>query len=113
MQAELELKKEAIKFAVEETQRNGFASDITLVVFQHIRINERLCTLYQRAIGDRPGGDSGNHIKARINRNFGAAIKTAVGGVPQTQNGNAVKVQVAGEFIKSYTPLDPGPAKRN
>jgi hypothetical protein len=113
VQAELELKRAAIKFAVDETQRCGFDSDITLKTFQHIRTNERLCALYLRAIGNRPGDERGNPIKARINRNFGAAIKTAVGAVPQTANGNPLKAQVTGEFIFSYTRLALAPGVKN
>jgi hypothetical protein len=68
--------------------------------------DEKLQTLYLRAIGDRPGDERGNPIKARINRSLVAAIKTAVGAVPQTANGNPLKAQVTGEFILSYTPLE-------
>jgi hypothetical protein len=108
LQAELEVKAAAIRFAVEETKR-GFDAHITLKTFQHIRNDDKLRPLYLRAIGDRPGDERGNPIKARINRNLGAAIKTAVGAVPQTAHGHPLKAQVTGEFILSYTPLSPAP----
>lgn len=107
LQAELEVKTAAIKFAIDETQRSGFDPHITLKTFQHIRTEMR--PKYECAIGDRRGEDVGNHIKARINRTLGAAIKAVLGAVSQTVNGNRLKVQVSGEFIRSYTPLEPGP----
>jgi hypothetical protein len=109
LQAELELKAAAIKFAVDETKRSGFDPHITLKTFQQIRKDDKLRPLFVRAIGNRPGDERGNPIKARINRSLGAAIKTAVGAVPQTANGNPLKAQVTGEFILSYTPLSPAP----
>lgn len=111
IQAELEVKTAAIKFAVAHCEKD-FDPHVTLKTFQHIKSDERLNPIYLRAIGNRPGDERRNPIKARINRTLGAAIKTAVGAVPQTVHGNAVKVQVSGEFIQSYTPFDPGPAKR-
>lgn len=110
IQAELEVKAAAIKFAIAHCAKS-FDPHVTLKTFQHIRTDERLNPIYLRAIGNRPGEESGNPIKARINRTFGAAIKTAVGAVPQTVNGNPMKIQVSGEFIQSYTPLDPGASK--
>lgn len=105
VQAELELKKVVIAFAVTETNRNGFSSDITLKAFKYVKTSETVRLLYERAIGGRPGDERGNPIKHRINRNLGAAIKTALHAAPQTINGNPVKAQVSGEFIRSYTPL--------
>jgi hypothetical protein len=106
VQKELEVKRAAIDFAVDETKRSGFNPHITLKTFQHIRTELR--PEYECAIGERPGEDVGNHIKARINRTLGAAIKSALGAVSQTANGNPLKVQVSDEFIRSYTPLQPG-----
>ena len=101
------MKVAAIKYAVDEIKRGGFDAHITLKTFQHIRKDEELAPLYIRAIGGRPGEDRGNPIKARINRNLGAAIKTAVDAVPQTANGHPLKAQVSGEFIITYTLLSP------
>jgi hypothetical protein len=113
VQAELEVKAAALEFAVKEAGREGTVPpDITLRTFRHIRRDEHLSGLFSRAIGNRPGDDRGNWTKARINRNLGAAIKTAVGAVSKTIDGNPVTVQVTGEFIRSYTPLEPGPAKQ-
>lgn len=111
VQAELELKTRVIAFAVDHV-RDEFDPHITLKVFQHIKADEKLRTLYLRAIGDRPVDERRNPIKSRINRSFGAAIKTAVGAVPQTANGNPLKAQVTGEFILSYTPLEPAPGTK-
>ncbi len=112
IQAELELKKEAIAYAKDRTAET-FYEDITFKVFAHIRENDRLRELYERAIGGRPGTDRGNHIKARINRAFGAAIKTALGAIPKIVNGHVQKGEVpAGEFIRSYTLLEPNTAKK-
>ena len=86
---------------------------MTLKVFQALRTDENLRRLYLRAIGDRPGNERGNPIKARINRTFGAAIKTAVRATPKkTADGNPVKVQVSNEFIFSYTQLEPPPGAK-
>ncbi len=112
VQAELELKKLAIAYAKKRTAET-FHEDITFQVFVHIREDDDLRALYQRAIGGGPGTERGNHIKARINRALGAAIKTAVGAIPKTVNGAVLKGQVpAGEFIRSYTLLEPNTAKK-
>jgi hypothetical protein len=42
LQAELELKVAAIKFAVDETKRSGFDPHITLKTFEHIRKDDKL-----------------------------------------------------------------------
>jgi hypothetical protein len=111
LDAELEVKDAAIEYA--KTQQNGFAPDITLQVFKRIRENDHLSKRYSRAIGNRPGKDRGNWTKARINRSIGAAIKAALGAASQTMGGDPLKVQVTGEFIRSYTPLEPGPQHAN
>jgi len=111
VQAELELKKAAIDFAKDETDKE-FDEGITLKVFQHIRTEPHLSELYKRAIGGKDGFDRGNPIKARINRTFGAAIKTTAGAIPKTINGNVLKAQVTGEFIQSYTLLEPDTGKK-
>jgi hypothetical protein len=111
LQAELELKAKAISAARRFTL-NAFDPDVTLRVFQHVKEVDELRRLYERAIGDRPGHDRGNHIKARINRTLGAAIKTAVSARPKTTAGKAVKGQVSGEFIFSYTVLERAPGRR-
>lgn len=112
VQAELELKKLAIAYAKERTAET-FYEDITFKVFVHIRDDGDLRALYQRAIGGGLGTERGNHIKARINRTLGAAIKTVVGAIPKTVNGTVLKGQVpSGEFIRSYTLLEPNTAKK-
>jgi hypothetical protein len=108
LDAELEVKDAAIEFAKDQTKQNGFAPDITLQVFRHIRQKDALRECYSRAIGNRPGDDRGNWTKARINRAIGASVKAALAAASQTMGGNPLKVQVTGEFIRSYTPLEPG-----
>jgi hypothetical protein len=112
LDAALEVKKEALAFAIEETRRKGWDPHITLRTFQHIRNDPQLSKRFSTAIGNRPGDDRGNWLKANFNRALGAAIKTAVGGVAQTVGGNRVKVEVLGEFVRSYTPLEPDPARQ-
>jgi hypothetical protein len=112
LQAEQEMKAEAIDLAKKLSPARGFDPNVTLKVFQAIRTDDKLRRLYLRAIGDRPGNERGNPIKARINRSLGAAIKTAVNATPETINGNPVKVQVTGEFIFSYTLLAPPPGAK-
>jgi hypothetical protein len=109
--AELEVKARAIEIARRLT-RQAFDPDVTLKVFQEIRRDDELHKLYLRAIGDRAGDERGNPIKARINRNLGAAIKVAVGALAaKTANGHPVKVPVSGQLIFSYTLLEPSTAK--
>jgi hypothetical protein len=111
LDAELEVKDAAIEYA--KDHKEGFAPDITLEIFKHIEKDDHLRKRYYRAIGNRPGDDRGNWTKARINRAIGAAIKAALGATSQTIGGNPVKVQVAGAYIRSYTPLlGSDPAKR-
>ncbi len=105
-QAELELKAAVLRQVEAYLQENGFDASITLKMFQLIRTNDKLRALYEKAIGGKPGEDRDNSIKARINRNFGAAIKTAARANPQKVNGNPIKAQVSGEFIQSYTLLE-------
>jgi hypothetical protein len=105
--AEIEVTARAIAFARELTKRS-FYPDVTLRVFQEIKANDELRTLYLRAIGGRSGDERGNAIKARINRSLGASIKTAVGArTVKSAGGEAKKVQVFGEFIFSYSELAP------
>jgi hypothetical protein len=111
LDAALEVKKEALAFAIDKI-RNEWDPHITLRTFQHIRTDANLSKRFSTAIGNRPGDDRGNWLKANFNRALGAAIKTAVGGVAQTVSGNRVKMEVLGEFIRSYTPLEPDPAKQ-
>ncbi|QQN62168.1 hypothetical protein JIR23_21495 [Bradyrhizobium diazoefficiens] len=108
LQAEIEIKAEAIAYARRFVHDNPDVdnSDITLKVFRHIRQDERLNPKYSRAIGGRPADERGNHTKARINRSLGAAIKTALRATPRMERGKPAKVQVTGEFIFSYTPLN-------
>lgn len=106
LQAEMEIKAKAIALAQELSPETAFDPNVTLKVFQRIRTDPALQRLYLRAIGDRPGDERGNHIKARINRTLGAAIKTAVRATPKTIDGNPVKVQVTNEYIFSYTLLE-------
>ncbi|RWC42199.1 MAG: hypothetical protein EOS55_24560 [Mesorhizobium sp.] len=110
LEAELKLKFEAVALAQKLVSESGFDPSVTLKVFQAIKANEDLNRIYLRAVGDRPGDERGNPIKARINRSLGAAIKTAVRANPQTINGNPVKVQVSNEYIFSYTLLEKAPA---
>jgi hypothetical protein len=117
IQAELEVKAKAIAYAqdiayAKDRTAKKFDEHVTLKVFQHIRENDHLRGLYERGIGARPGADRGNHIKARVNRTLGAAIKTAVGAIPKTENGNVLRAQVEGEFIRSYTLLEPDTGKK-
>jgi hypothetical protein len=112
LQAEMEVKAEAIELAKNLSPARAFDPNVTFKVFQAIRTNNRLQRLYLRAIGDRPGDERGNHIKARINRSLGAAIKIAVDATPKMIGGNPVKVQVTGEFIFSYTLLAPRPGAK-
>lgn len=108
LQAELEIKACAIALARQLSPPGAFDPNVTLKVFQTIRTDERLNRLYLRAIGDRPGDERGNPIKARINRSLGAIVKTAVQAEVETIGTSPVKVQVSGEFIFSYTLLKPG-----
>jgi hypothetical protein len=112
LEAQWDVKKEALAFAVDETRRNGWDPHITLRTFQHIRNNPQLSKRFSKAIGNRPGDDRGNWLKANFNRALGSAIKVAVGGVAQTVGGNRVKVEVLNEYIRTYTPLDPDPARQ-
>jgi hypothetical protein len=112
LRAEIEVKAKAIALAQQLSPRHAFDPNVTLKVFQAIRTENELRGLYLRAIGDRPGDERGNPIKARINRGLGAAIKTAVRATPKTVDGNPVKVQVSNEFIFSYTQLDPPPGAK-
>lgn len=113
LQAEAEVKVKVITLAQKLSPEHAFDPDVTLKVFQALRTDENLRRLYLRAIGDRPGNERGNPIKARINRTFGAAIKTAVRATPKkTADGNPVKVQVSNEFIFSYTQLEPPPGAK-
>jgi hypothetical protein len=108
--AEIEVKAKAIAMARRITKRR-FDPNVTLKVFQEIKTDGDLRSLYRRAIGGGPGDERGNHVKARINRSLGAAIKTAIGATPVKTNGKPVKVQVSGEYIFSYTLLDAPPTK--
>ncbi|WP_192250101.1 hypothetical protein [Mesorhizobium caraganae] len=110
LEAELALKAKAVSLAQKLVSENGFDPNVTLKVFQAIKANEDLNRTYLCAVGDRPGDERGNPIKARINRSLGAAIKTAVRANPQTIDGNPVKVQVSNEYIFSYTLLEKAPA---
>lgn len=112
LRAEVEVKARAIALAQRLSPEDSFDPNVTLKVFQAIRIRDELRHLYLQAIGDRQGNERGNPIKARINRTLGAAIKTAVRGTPKTVDGNPVKVQVSNEFIFSYTQLEPPPGAK-
>jgi hypothetical protein len=103
--AEIEIKARAIETA--RRIAKPFDPSVTLKVFQAIRSDDDLRALYICAIGGGTGYERGNHIKARINRTLGAAIKTAVGANSRTIDGNRVKVQVSNELIFSYTELEP------
>jgi hypothetical protein len=112
LQAEMEIKARAIALAQQLSPEHAFDPSVTLKVFRAIRTEDDLRRLYLRAIGDRPGNERGNSIKARINRTLGAAIKTAIRGTPKTIDGNPVKVQVSNEFIFSYTQIEPPPGAK-
>ena len=109
LEAEIEIKAQAIGLAKQLSPEHAFDPNVTLKVFQAIRTRDELRRLYLRAIGDRQGDERGNPVKARINRTLGAAIKTAVRATPKTIDGNPIKVQVSNEFIFSYTQLEPPP----
>jgi len=111
LRAELDLKKAVIERARELSPKSDFDPDVTLKVFQWIKADPELRSLYERAIGGRPGDARGNHIKARVNRTLGATIKRAVDAASQTMDGGPAKVQVSGEFIFSYTMLEPNKTK--
>lgn len=110
-QAELELKAAVLRQLEAYLREHGFDASVTLKLFRLIRSDDRLHSLYRKAIGNKPGDDRDNPIKARINRNFGAAIKTAARATPQKINGHPIKAQVSGEFIQTYTLLEPDNTK--
>jgi hypothetical protein len=103
--AEIKVKAKAIEIA-RQINEQGFDPDVTIKVFQRIKGDPTLYGLYLQATGSHSGLERGNHAKARLNRNLGAAIKTAIGAKPaKTANGDRIKVQVVGELIFSYTRL--------
>jgi hypothetical protein len=105
--AEMHIKGAAVKLACAFVKNDGTRDhfDVTLRVFQRIRMNEKLDQLYRCAIGGRKPTERGNGFKADLNRAIGAAIKTAVEATPRMKNGKPDKVQVANEYIFSFTPL--------
>lgn len=110
VEAEAAIKVKAIDLARQLCPAGAPAAafaDVTLRVFQRIRTDPALQSIYLQAIGNRPGDERGNPLKARLNRTLGASIKTAVDGRPQKVGGNPVKIQVSGEYIFSFTPLEP------
>jgi hypothetical protein len=107
LQAARDVKAEVLDFVRDETQRNGFRPDITLVAFQKIKADPRLNALYSKAIGNRPGNDTGNWLKANFNRGLGSAIKYTVGGRAQTLNGVKLEMRPQGEYIRTFSPLCP------
>lgn len=105
LQAEMEIKSRAIALAQKLSPESVFDPNVTLKVFQAIRIDPQLRTTYLRAVASETGAERGNPIKSRINRALGAAIRTAVKADPEISAGNPVKVQISGELIFSYTRL--------
>jgi hypothetical protein len=103
LQAEIDVKTWAISKA-REIGKRVVDPNVTLKVFQALKADEYLRSLYLRAIGDRE--EPGNPVKARVNRSLGAAIKTALRATAAKTEGNPLKVQVSGEFIFTYTQLE-------
>ena len=58
---------------------DAFDPNVTLKIFREFRTDAELRRLYERAIGDRPGNERGNALKAKLNRSLGALSKAAVG----------------------------------
>ena len=93
LRAELDVKKAVIERARELSPKSAFDPDVTLKVFQWIKADPELKSLYERAIGGRPGDERGNPIKARVNRTLGATIKRAVDAASQTIDGGPAKIR--------------------
>ena len=70
IEAELEVRAQAVALARRFSPPDTFDPNVTLKVFREIRTDTGLRRLYERAVGDRPGDKRGNSIKARIHHEF-------------------------------------------